>query len=383
MKKIIFLLFTLFFSISFTGCMSLIMNAMPPSKGYNFKGDCCEPAWGYETFKWGTRLDTMRQKTGWNINPSNKDYYVIGDSEVVWGDSYFAHGDGNFYVNKTRLYFTSRPQVSYDFNGSNIRTYYKYDNTRLYAVEDEFKKTPSMEQLHSRYGKFSEKNIVTTEQKAQGIQTVYKGQNYLEVGDFTALKIQIYKDGRTIVNMREPFYKACRTEKWNDTWLCYPSIDVENSSIVKSYKKVNFTFLNHKNKDGKILFIKYSKGFENPSISSVRAGICWLGSKYDNKKIKEQEGFYEIKGDKGRISKNYKYEKWNCFYNNIDYLYTNNVGESSRELVELITTSEKVVVRHNDITEEFACNGEQLLEKMAEYGISWEEIDTALLNEEF
>ena len=94
-------------------------------------------------------------------------------------------------------------------------------------------------------------------------------------------------------------------------------------------------------------------------------------------------GHYDIKGNSDIVSKKYASEKWSCRYNGKEYAYTNNTGESAREVLKLFLESEKVMVRHDNSVSEFVSSGNQLQAKMAEYGITWEEIDAALANEEF
>ena len=56
-------------------------------------------------------------------------------------------------------------------------------------------------------------------------------------------------------------------------------------------------------------------------------------------------------------------------------------NSGSRWLVDIIVNSDNVAVRRDGLTRRFPTAG--LLDKMAEYGITWEEIDAALANEEF
>lgn len=365
-KKIVLGICVLFSAILFIGCLTVSV-----SYG-SIYGNCYEPEIGYEGFAWGTDYDTIKGKI------------PIGGSEESAERTLGKRGSSSSYViNDTILHFTKAGQLFYDVNAG--KAYYIHDNMRLYAAEDKFLRTPSMEQLHSRYGNFSEKNVVTPELKVQGVQALYKGEDYLDGKNACALKILIYKNGQTVVRMQEPFYGLCKEEKKKGKggWFCYSSMDTQFSSIDWTYShKINFTFLNY-NDDGNILFIGYSKGLESSGTSSVRAGICWREKNYEEQTEKEQNGRYEIKGRTGLISKEYKTGKWNCFYDGTEYLYTSNANESSREFVEMFTSSERVLVRHNDRVSEFDCNGEGLLGKMAEYGITWEELDEALMNEEF
>ena len=364
MKKIVLGICVLFSAILFIGCLTVSV-----SYGSVY-GNCYQPETGYEGIAWGTKYDEIKEKFPMEGSEKTKDR-ILGKRGST----------SSYVINSTILHFTNPAELVYDVNAG--KAYYNHDNMRLYSAEDNFLHTPSMEQLHSRYGYFSEENVVTAEQEAQEIQTVYKGKDYLEGNDACALEIQIYKNGKTVVKMQEPFFKISKADKQKNGWVCYSSLDSQYSQIDWTYShKINFTFLNYNN-DGKILFIGYSKGLENAGSSYVRAGVCWRESIDDEQTEKKQNGKYEIKGSTGLISKKYETGKWNCFYDGTEYLYTNNSNESSREFVEMFTSSEKVLVNHNDKLVEFDCNGEGLLDKMAEYGITWEEIDAAMANEEF
>ena len=58
-----------------------------------------------------------------------------------------------------------------------------------------------------------------------------------------------------------------------------------------------------------------------------------------------------------------------------------NQKAASRWLVDIIRNSDSVAARRDGLVRRFQTAG--LLEKMAEYGITWAEIDAALANEEF
>ena len=370
MKRIIITSFFFLVSYLFTSCTSMIWLLLGPEKGYEFTSYGTNPDYGYERFAWGTSYETLKEKTGWYITESRKKSgeYFIGFAEPTF-DKYYPHGSKDFYVNKTRFYFNEeRIYVPYKYeNGIFTPPQYKKTCSVLYAAEDEYKKTPPIEFLHQHYGKFSEKNLVTSAQKAQGIIAIYRGPYYLDNEELYTLEITITKKGTTIVKLREPFFKKSLKEKnAENNWVCYATL---NSRA----ERINFTFLN-RNKDDKYLFIGYSKGYKSPNISYVRYGICWG---------KDAKGIYDIKGDTNVLSKNYSTEKWNCAFNDKEYTYTTKTGESARDIVSLFLSSEKISIRHNNTVSEFESSGEQLLDKMAEYGITWEEIDAAIANEEF
>ena len=356
MKKKFILLTIIFLLFTLTGCISdkILYSALGPSNGHGYSSFIVNPAYGYEKFSWGTTYDFLDKNTEWTLSGLyGNSECCIGTYDALWGCNFKPHGNKDLYVDETIFYFD--------------RAFSDPNNQFLYAAEDRFHKTPSMDFLHNRYGQFSEINHVTPQQIEKGIAFVYKGKNYLNVDGFHALEIHIYENGKTIVKMRDPFFKISKGEKnLLDTWVCFPHLDFQN-------KRINFTFLNQ-NKEDKYLFVGYSKGIEKSNISYVRAGICW-GEKINGK--------YEIKGNSKVISKDFLSENWYCFFNKRNYTYTNNMEDSSREILELFNSSKKVLIRHNNVISEFTISGKTLLEKMAEYGITWAEIDAALANEEF
>ena len=360
MKRVFLSVFSLLFIMMLVGCTTARLTAMfGPMSGYTFKG-LDNPLYGYEGISWGANLETVKQKTGWYITESRKGkYYYIGVYTTDWygtREDYYPHGDKSLYVDKTLLFFSGQPQfLGYDFNAGKVN--YKTDHMYLYGVEDEYKKTPPIDFL-KRYGGFSDENDAKSWQRADGIKAIYRGQNHFE--NFYSLEIVIYEDGRTVVKMHDPFFDVPM-----HNWIYYEEKDYKN-------KRINYTFLNQ-NTEGKYLFFGYAKGIEHANVSCVRAGVCWGGDK--------ASGTYDLKGDSGVLSKKYSTEKWKCLYK--DFSYTNIATESAREFVELFLTSKEVKVRHDNVVSEFYCSGNTLQERLLEYGITWEEIDAALLNEEF
>ena len=78
------------------------------------------------------------------------------------------------------------------------------------------------------------------------------------------------------------------------------------------------------------------------------------------------------------------YGYWNCFLDqsgNSKYgvAWIENAG--ARWILELFTQNNIITLRKNNVVRKFQTAG--LLDKMAEVGITWEEIDAAMANEEF
>ena len=97
----------------------------------------------------------------------------------------------------------------------------------------------------------------------------------------------------------------------------------------------------------------------------------------------EINGAYDIKGAESTVSKNLN-DIWTY---NLDasgkdkFKFVWNQKAASRWLVDIMTKSDSVALRRDGLIRRFQTSG--LLDKMAEYGITWEEIDAALANEEF
>ncbi len=129
--------------------------------------------------------------------------------------------------------------------------------------------------------------------------------------------------------------------------------------------------------DYRFLFIAYKKS-DVKANSRVIAGIHWGDSwSWDI------DGTYDIKGNGNAISKQLN-DIWtyDLDASGKDYFkFVWNQKAASRWLVDIIRNSDSVAARRDGLVRRFQTVG--LLEKMAEYGITWAEIDAALANEEF
>lgn len=132
--------------------------------------------------------------------------------------------------------------------------------------------------------------------------------------------------------------------------------------------------------DFRKLYVSF-KRCENPANNRVIAGIHWTTDDYRSIG-KANNGTYDIKGDSGTsISKNLR-DVWTYTYPSKEFfLFGWDEKSGSRWLVDIIRKSDSVAVRRDGLTRRFQTAG--LMEKMAEYGITWAEIDAALANEEF
>lgn len=138
MKKNIVVIFVFFISIFFTGCITVKF-----SPAIDFLGDCLSPEWGYEVFAWGSNYTTIKEKYSFYAENTTADRIMQ------------CHGNSDFWVDRTIFHFMKNFEFVYDVDSGKVNK--SYDGMRLYAVDDVFKKSPSIEQLHRRYGNFSEK----------------------------------------------------------------------------------------------------------------------------------------------------------------------------------------------------------------------------------
>lgn len=131
--------------------------------------------------------------------------------------------------------------------------------------------------------------------------------------------------------------------------------------------------------DSKMLFIYYKKA-DNSANSRVIAGIQWTENNYWDDK---NEGNYDIKGTNGKTESKYLVtgRLENLLNNSNEFYYAWKPEDGSRWLVEMMINSESVAVRKDNLSRRFQTSG--LLDTMAEYGITWKEIDAALASEEF
>ncbi len=135
------------------------------------------------------------------------------------------------------------------------------------------------------------------------------------------------------------------------------------------------------------LFINYKKG-KNSGNNRIIAGIHWFINGWADPRWRpDQKGTYEVKGENATVvlknfnntdsHTNISDDAWKA--GTFCYAYDSKV--SARWIVEIMKNSDSVAVRRDGMTRRFQTAG--LLDKMAEYGITWAEIDAALANEEF
>jgi len=132
--------------------------------------------------------------------------------------------------------------------------------------------------------------------------------------------------------------------------------------------------------DSKKLLVYYNKCV-NSANNRVISGIYWGYDNWDSWQT-NNSGTYDIKGQSETVTKNMR-EAWRTtLTKSDDYLYFAwDPKLGARWLVDILVNNDTVSVRRDGLSRRFQTAG--LLDKMAEYGITWEEIDAALANEEF
>ena len=128
--------------------------------------------------------------------------------------------------------------------------------------------------------------------------------------------------------------------------------------------------------DYRFIFVAYKKT-DVKANSRVIAGVHW------GEKSWEINGAYDIKGAESTVSQNlndiWTYDLDASGKDKFKFVW--NQKAASRWLVDIISKSDSVALRRDGLIRRFQTSG--LLDKMAEYGNTWEEIDAALANEEF
>lgn len=133
--------------------------------------------------------------------------------------------------------------------------------------------------------------------------------------------------------------------------------------------------------DTRFLLVGYTK-CENPANDYVNAGIYWGYDNTNRFSGPTNTGRYDIKGQDGTTITKDLNDLWSWTIATNDFFYYAwDQKAGSRWLVDILVNSDTVSVRRDGLSRKFQTAG--LLDKMAEYGITWEEIDNALANEEF
>ncbi len=364
MKKMLNFTILLLASFAFTSCLTFSTpeEYANPKIDIPFEGQM-DTRIGYEDLRWGMTYSEIKKDGKYPI--IEKEYYkgngytgkrkVLG-KVVKYNDGTTAYTSvcGHGEVNETRFYFTP-------------------DTNLLYEVVDYYLTTPSLEYLHSRYGDFEEKNYASESFKKEG-GTLYANYGAVEGTGQASFLIYIYNNGKVRVSCfdynadytinKVPVFNSKNTPLQSGKWYCYSSTNGKKEAV-------EYTFIN-KSANGKYLFAGYSKNLKSPARSYLRAGFAW---------VIDTSGTYEIKNSGGLNKYEYDSADWKCRINDVRWVHTEEKTSSYRETINMFLNNEKLTVRHRDTVEEF--NSAGLMEAFNNMGISWEELDYAISNEEF
>lgn len=154
---------------------------------------------------------------------------------------------------------------------------------------------------------------------------------------------------------------------------------------VSSYRNefdgfTSYTFTT-KSTSGEMFVVNYKK-CDLQMNSRVFAGVIW--DVKDAYWGADQRGDYDFKLDNGEKIQKYLDGYWTCHLdvsgqNYISPAWVKNAG--ARWLLNLLTENNLITLRRDNVVRKFQTSG--LLDKMAEVGITWDEVDAAMANEEF
>ena len=359
-KNFLSIVFLLILVLLNSSCLSAMLLAERPNKKIDIPYySVMDTRFGYEDLYWGITFDEAEKLEGYPIKKyrSNNintyfygEYYKYTDGTI--SPIYYGHG----IVDSTKLYF---------------------NNNRLYKVIDKLDiKNPSLEILHERYGEFSDKNVLSDYKNINGFKAIYSNKDSFN-GYFHSIQIEIANDGTTTVFISDPFtlysieqepiisnyLKDIKPLPVNH-WYMLGSTDGKN-------KDFDLIFLN-KNEDDVYAVIYYKKNKE-PALSTLRAGIhITHGNTYGTYELKTKDGLREIYLE----NKSYNFKSIEF---NLDI--TDNNKLSTREMLSIFLENSDLTFRKNNKVSTLKLDG---LEKAFElYGITFDELDFAIANEEF
>lgn len=154
---------------------------------------------------------------------------------------------------------------------------------------------------------------------------------------------------------------------------------------VSSYRSefdgfTSYTFTT-KSTSGEMFVVNYKK-CDLQMNSRVFAGVIWdVSQMFDGY---DQKGTYDFKLDDGSITQIKLDGYWYC---HLDTSGNNYISPAwiykagARWLIDFLLENNMITLRRNNVVRKFQTSG--LLDKMAEVGITWDEIDAAMANEEF
>ena len=209
----------------------------------------------------------------------------------------------------------------------------------------------------------------------------------VETGEICAMsRTNIKKDDYLQNQVQGAVGNTTKASKSVPTAKKTAQVSANNLWQVSSYRNefdgfTSYTFT-VKAATGEMLYVGYKK-CDIEINSRVFAGIYWVESWRWNRGD-SPDGTYDFKLENGSII-NKKFEDRTKNYTDLSnenyFLFGWNSKEGARWWLNMLTQNNMITVRKNKLVRKFQTSG--LIEKMAEVGISWEEIEAAMANEEF
>lgn len=351
MKKIILclsILITVFFC---TSCLTVMVNTKDGD--IPFYGTI-DTRFGYENYYWGMHYEDMENM---------KDFPLVTYRSN--GEQYGCYG---YYVK-----YSGKESLDHYGHGQVNKTDFYFKEGRLYSVHDELRpRNPSLESLHERYGDFSEVNVVK-EFYAPKAAAVYTNSESVSTKNDYSLQIIYWNDGFVDVYMRAPYtYYSIKGTKYlydkgtlpSNKWHLLGATNGEEKSC-------DLVFLN-KNDDGDYIVIHYNKNHEE-AFSSVLIGFHPAKGSVS--------GTYEIKTSTGLIEK--KLDSSTIRIKPIDFSLsvTNNKLINTRDMLNLILENQNITIRKDNRVSVLQIAGFE--QSLSDWGITLDELDFAIANEEF
>lgn len=284
------------------------------------------PSVGYEGIPWGTKTEDINKYGRYPISETGRLLMDVGTGRRV------------VHCGATEIYL-------------------RFYNRRLYSVEEIIPvKSTDIDSLHARYGAFSaapdSKKKYTNKASYAFSESLYIEQSRREYRVicydplvYNTLKLQRYGEFQ---------FDA-------DRWYTLASTDCDES--------MQHWYFIKKNSDDKYMLIRYNRSLLSENRSTVRAGYSL------------EYGDCEIKANGIVIAKKYDCIRLNDSMYDFDWFINYDTGTSSREMLELILQEQPVQIRKNGEVYSFDSSG--INDVLFDWGITTEELDYALGNEEF
>ena len=190
MKRYFFFFTVLSALCMLTACASSALGALLYTDApVPFKGTM-EPAFGYEDFRWGMSPEDCKKLPGYPF------VYL----------STYSNGERSIQASYGKTYkdsLTNQNAIQKHSHGDIGTTSFYFFKNYLYAVEDVYKisKHPTLEELHARYGDFSEENRAHAFYSFEKVSAVYTN------GNPDSLRISVMANGNVRVSVKDACWK--------------------------------------------------------------------------------------------------------------------------------------------------------------------------------